>query len=279
MKHNNKQKPKPWYLKPSFYIWVGGTILFIAFLVLISKDKTTNAIATVDETSYSWGDIPIQGGNVEHDFTIKNEGTEPLKIYPMVTSCHCTNAQLITSEETGPLYTMVNDRSRDNSWRGEIKPGEEGTIRVIFDPIYHGDNVTGPITRTIDVRTSDRNFEFRVDGNVIPGDSLVSVDLGYENITPQQLKTKLDNSDTFLLDVHIPEQTHIDGTDQFIDYTQISENIDKLPEDKNTEIVVYCRSGSMSKQASEELSNLGYTNIKNLEGGVIGWKDAGYSVK
>lgn len=82
----------------------------------------------------------------------------------------------------------------------------------------------------------------------------------------------------FLLDVHIPEQTHIPGTDAFVPYNEISTNLDKLPEDKSTPILVYCRSGSMSKEASMEIAALGYTNVYDLKGGVNNYKESNVGV-
>ena len=48
-----------------------------------------------------------------------------------------------------------------------------------------------------------------------------------------------------------------------------SEEIEELP-DRNQLILVYCRSGNRSKQASEKLVALGYTNIYEF-GGIIDW--------
>ncbi len=90
----------------------------------------------------------------------------------------------------------------------------------------------------------------------------------YENIQAAELASRLESKDFFLLDVHIPEQEHIDGTDAFIPYNELAAYTSELPEDKDTEIIVYCRSGSMSKVASEELVKMGYTNVKNLDGGI-----------
>jgi len=106
----------------------------------------------------------------------------------------------------------------------------------------------------------------------------ISEQVNYEDITSQDLNSILSEREVFLLDVHVPEQVHITGTDAFIDYTKIEENQSKLPTDKDSEIVVYCRSGSMSKTASETLVELGYTNVKNLAGGINSWKDAGYEI-
>ncbi|MCR4263466.1 MAG: DUF1573 domain-containing protein [Candidatus Roizmanbacteria bacterium] len=76
----------------------------------------------------------------------------------------------------------------------------------------------------------------------------------------------------FLLDVHIPEQTHIPGTDAFIPYNEIEKYADQLPSDKTIPILVYCRSGNMSEEASETLAGLGYTTIYDLKGGTDSYK-------
>jgi len=83
-----------------------------------------------------------------------------------------------------------------------------------------------------------------------------------------ELKSVLNEKDFFLMDVHIPEQTHITGTNAFIDYRKIRQNADKLPTDKNGKIVVYCRSGGMSRSAAYDLIDMGYTYVYDLEGGI-----------
>lgn len=100
----------------------------------------------------------------------------------------------------------------------------------------------------------------------------------YRGVSPKQLKTMLESEDIFLVDVHIPEQEHIRGTDAFIPYNQVERQKDKLPEDRSTKIVVYCRTGPMSFPAIDSLHNLGYTNIYYLKGGKMNWQRAGYSV-
>lgn len=101
----------------------------------------------------------------------------------------------------------------------------------------------------------------------------------YKNIDTKMLKSYLDSDrDFFLLDVHIPEQEHIMGTDEFIPFNELASYKSRLPKDKNAEIVVYCRSGSMSQTASQDLIDMGYTNVKNLSGGIKAWKAAGYEL-
>lgn len=49
-------------------------------------------------------------------------------------------------------------------------------------------------------------------------------------------------------------------------------------DDKNTPIVVYCSIGVRSEDIGEKLQKAGYTNVKNLYGGIFEWKNQGNSV-
>lgn len=95
----------------------------------------------------------------------------------------------------------------------------------------------------------------------------------FQNISVEDFDTALSSNDPFVVDVHTPEQTHIPGTDAFIDFTKVKDRLSEFPEDKDTEILVYCQSGSMSLKASKDLVNAGYTNVKNLVGGVNAWRE------
>ncbi len=98
----------------------------------------------------------------------------------------------------------------------------------------------------------------------------------YTDVSAAGLSAMLANKDFPLINVHIPYEGEIEGTDQFIAYDEIEQNLDKLPADKSARIVLYCRSDSMSNTAARALVNLGYTDIWNLDGGMIAWEQAGY---
>lgn len=98
-------------------------------------------------------------------------------------------------------------------------------------------------------------------------------------ISSQEFAQLAKDDSAFIVDVHTPEQTHIPGTDAVIPFDQIQENKDKLPSDKSTPILVYCRSGSMSDKASKEISNLGYTTVYDLKGGTNAYKEQQVSVQ
>jgi rhodanese-related sulfurtransferase len=122
-----------------------------------------------------------------------------------------------------------------------------------------------------------------------PSSSTASVDLAeqtqqvpvegggsYTDVSAVGLAAMLDDKDFPLINVHIPYEGEIEGTDVFVPFDEIEQNLDKLPADKDAQIVLYCRSGSMSGTAARELVSLGYTDVWNLDGGMIAWKQAGY---
>ena len=103
----------------------------------------------------------------------------------------------------------------------------------------------------------------------------------YKNISPDKLNAMLKNKDFVFINVHIPFEGNIAGTDLSIPYDQISEPtyLAQIPVDKNAKILLYCRSGRMSAMAAEELVSLGYTNIWNLDGGMVAWEQAGNEIE
>ena len=97
----------------------------------------------------------------------------------------------------------------------------------------------------------------------------------YTNVSVTQLKAMLDKKDFAFVNVHIPYEGEIAKTDAFVPYNDIEKNLDKLPADKNAKIILYCRSGRMSTLAAETLVRLGYTNVWNVEGGMVAWETLG----
>ena len=112
----------------------------------------------------------------------------------------------------------------------------------------------------------------------VTGEKVAVGDSSYNNVTPQELKTMLEDKDFVLINVHIPFAGNIAGTDQSIAYDVIEQNLSLLP-DKDSKIVLYCRSGHMSQIAAEKLARLGYTNIWNLNGGMIEWEKQGFDLE
>ena len=97
----------------------------------------------------------------------------------------------------------------------------------------------------------------------------------YEQITAKQAKKLMDTeTDYIILDTRTEEEfaeAHIENA-ILIPHYEIADRAEKELPDKNQLILVYCRSGNRSKQASQVLAELGYTNVKEF-GGIIDWEN------
>jgi len=105
-------------------------------------------------------------------------------------------------------------------------------------------------------------------------------DEGYALITPEDLMAKMNEGrDSFLLiNTHIPFEGNIPTTDLFIPHNNVVQNLSLLPEDKDAELIIYCMSNRMAYYAADALVQAGYTNLRLLDGGMIGWYGAGLPI-
>jgi rhodanese-related sulfurtransferase len=97
----------------------------------------------------------------------------------------------------------------------------------------------------------------------------------FARLDPAAFADRIANKDAVLINVHVPYEGELDQTDAFIPFEQIVGD-SRLPKDKNTEVLLYCRSGRMSEIAGNALHAAGYTKLAHLEGGMNGWKAAGH---
>ena len=95
----------------------------------------------------------------------------------------------------------------------------------------------------------------------------------YRQVNAEEAAAMMEEeSDYIILDVRTSEEyreKHIPGAINIPNETIGTEDIPELP-DMEQLILVYCRSGNRSKQASEKLVKLGYTNIVEF-GGINDW--------
>ncbi|MFY7964218.1 MAG: rhodanese-like domain-containing protein [Chitinophagaceae bacterium] len=99
----------------------------------------------------------------------------------------------------------------------------------------------------------------------------------FKTITAQEVKNRLDANDKLnLIDVREPHENaefNIGGTLLPLGKIQTMQ-IDDIEDLRSEEVIVYCRSGMRSAQAAMILQQLGFSNVLNLEGGMVGWKDS-----
>ncbi|MDZ4707154.1 MAG: rhodanese-like domain-containing protein [Saprospiraceae bacterium] len=98
------------------------------------------------------------------------------------------------------------------------------------------------------------------------------------DIEVEELKSMVDHHEHFvLIDVREPyeyEEFNLGGT--LIPLGELFSLPDKVAEDKNVEIIVYCRTGNRSAMAQRILQQSGYTKVRNLIGGIVAWQAKGY---
>lgn len=97
-----------------------------------------------------------------------------------------------------------------------------------------------------------------------------------KEITVKELKKKINtNQKVFVLDVREPfEQYQSDiGYDNstLIPVGELANRLDEIEDKKDQEVVCLCRSGSRSAEACRLLAQKGFSNVKNLKGGINQW--------
>jgi phage shock protein E len=87
------------------------------------------------------------------------------------------------------------------------------------------------------------------------------------------------NDNVLLIDVREKgeyDEGHIPGI-TLIPMGEIPNRLSEIPTDK--EVIVTCRSGNRSGQITDYLRQQGYTNIHNMDGGIIAWQQAGFKIE
>lgn len=90
----------------------------------------------------------------------------------------------------------------------------------------------------------------------------------YKTITENEAMELIEN-EAIIIDVRTSEEYN---TGHIVDSINIPvDNISSVDYDKEQVIIVYCASGMRSANAAQELIDLGYMNVYNLDGGLINW--------
>ena len=95
-----------------------------------------------------------------------------------------------------------------------------------------------------------------------------------QTISVQELKKRKDaNEELYILDVREPaEYAEVNMGAKLIPLGDIMNmQIDDIEDWKDKEVIVHCRSGMRSANACMMLEQLGFSNTKNLEGGINAW--------
>ncbi|MBS3074749.1 rhodanese-like domain-containing protein [Candidatus Pacearchaeota archaeon] len=95
-------------------------------------------------------------------------------------------------------------------------------------------------------------------------------------LKPSEFEEIMKNENAFVINTHAPYMGEIEGTDLVIeDWENVASHASRLPQDREKPILVYCRSGRMSASAVQQLKELGYKKVYDLEGGMNAWMESG----
>jgi rhodanese-related sulfurtransferase len=132
------------------------------------------------------------------------------------------------------------------------------------------------------------SFAFASDASLASAKDMTVADFkaeAFKNITqisPVEAKALLDKGGVHFVDVREPDEFkegHIPGAENIPRGTVEWMVPKKISDDKNASIVVYCEHGSRGALAAYTLVQMGYKNVKNLEGGRASWEKAGFPAK
>ncbi len=97
---------------------------------------------------------------------------------------------------------------------------------------------------------------------------------GIPQITVEELKTKRNEGKAFILDVREPHEAQIASLGApLIPVGQLEQRLAELKGRENEEILVHCKSGGRSQKAALLLKQHGFSNVKNVAGGITAWAE------
>lgn len=103
-----------------------------------------------------------------------------------------------------------------------------------------------------------------------------AVDAAYQTLTIDEFAAIIESQpeNYQIINVHIPYEGEVANTDAHIAYKDLDALVVAIP-DKDAPVILYCRSGNMSEQASRALVERGYTNVWDVPGGMAAWQSSG----
>lgn len=145
-----------------YSIGIGILIVLISLFVINKNNNSTQNLAAVSsagflaavENDFDFGTISMRNGKVSHKFEIKNDGTEPLTINKIYTSCMCTTVTIMDSAgKNYGIFGMPGHGGAASRANIKLDVGKSLTAEAVFDPAAHGPSGVGLAQRTIYLET------------------------------------------------------------------------------------------------------------------------------
>jgi len=95
------------------------------------------------------------------------------------------------------------------------------------------------------------------------------------DITVEELKKRLDNGEELnfydVREEHEYEEDNLGAT--LIPLAELPDHVSELESLKDSEIIIHCRSGARSGKAAKYLESQGFTNVRNVLGGILAYRE------
>lgn len=98
------------------------------------------------------------------------------------------------------------------------------------------------------------------------------------DITIEELKERMDKGENLNL-IDVREEHEFDEFNigaKLIPLGELPDRLEEIEAWKDQEILIHCRSSARSGRAKEYLASEGFTNVRNVLGGMLAWQAAGY---
>lgn len=109
----------------------------------------------------------------------------------------------------------------------------------------------------------------------MPGMDRGGIAVGWTRQSVEQFADTIARGDTVVINVHVPDEGTIAGTNLVIPFATIVGDA-SMPTDRTARVALYCRTGRMSTIAAQSLLDAGYRNVVELDGGMDAWRAAGW---
>ncbi|MEO0967142.1 MAG: rhodanese-like domain-containing protein [Cyanobacteria bacterium J06639_18] len=100
-----------------------------------------------------------------------------------------------------------------------------------------------------------------------------------QTVNAQTLKSLIEQQTVTLIDVREPSEYAGENIPGAILVSLSTFDLGKVPQEEDTQLVLYCRSGNRSTMAAQKLFDGGFAQVTHLDGGIVAWKEAGYPTK
>jgi rhodanese-related sulfurtransferase len=177
------------------------------------------------------------------------------------------------------LAALAGDGSTKTADAGEPDAAADSPAPDLAQPDLRADEATPPPDATLlpnqaaDGPRAEAPAAERPGGD---GDAGCDGWTTLKRISPAEASALIATTDPIVLNVHYPYEGDIPGTDATIPFDDVPAIEAYLKYDRCADVLLVCRSGSMSQTAGNELVKRGYLRIQELKGGMIAWEAAGY---